>query len=143
MLSGMLRVHLVDYLHGNFRYCFTGHDHLDKINGSKVTGGNMMSHHSNSPLFSFTHFLPILVGAVLDKGNEVVVECRETFHQLFCSLAHNLPPGQGWFAFRILVVIVIRVKLIVFVESGGKTDLDENSNAAFLPPLEPVVQGRW
>jgi hypothetical protein len=33
--------------------------------------------------------------------------------------------------------------MVVFVESGGKTDLDENSNAAFLPPLEPVVQGRW
>jgi hypothetical protein len=44
-----------------------------------VTGGNMMSHHTHSPLFPSTQFLPILVGAVLDKGNEVVVKLCEAF----------------------------------------------------------------
>jgi hypothetical protein len=79
MLFGMLRVHLIDCLHGDFRHCFTGHDHPGKINGSKVTGGNMMGHYTHSPPFTRTHFLPIFIGAVVDKGNEVVFECCEPF----------------------------------------------------------------
>jgi hypothetical protein len=92
MVFGMLRVHPVDCLHGDFRYCFTDHDHPDKIDGSKVACGNMMSHYTHSPPFTRTHFSPIFIGAVLDKGNEAVVECCDPLDELFCSLAHNLPP---------------------------------------------------